>query len=492
MTRAWPLARLALIALAAVVGASWIVLAAAHADDRYLVDFVSGTWLALADYAAGGTLYPAVYDDGYLGGTRYMPLPTVLDAGAAKLVGGLLLSAKLVTYLVALALVAVALTVLHEVGCPWPLASALVAAVLVTRTGMVGTLGLRNDGLAVALQLGAVALVLRRGDTVSTAAAGVVAALAIFAKVSAVWAAAAIAIWLLWGARARLRAFGAAFAVTLAVLAGVFEVLSSGRFLSQLARFTFAGTGSVASLVDGAQALLTQLATQADAVWLLVPLAVVAMLLSLRARTLTLLQIALLVEVVVLTVVMSSRGTDHNHLLDLCFLTVLVVGELAGRSAAEPERAFVVLVVAVAVAWGVVSSYQRVMGPEANGALRELAGRGGGTANLDPNPLEGFVRPPDRLLSEDPTIPLALDQRPVLLDSFIARITLADHEPWAEAVARRVSAKEFDKIILVAGLAPGTPLYPRQFLGRTVNDAVLASYRLVHVERDIYVYLPAD
>ena len=480
--------QLALPALAAVVASSWAVLAVAHAEDRYRVDFVSGTWLALAEYATRGTLFPPAYDDGYLGGTRYMPLPVLLDAGVAKLGGGLLASAKLVTYLVAVALVAVALVVLRRVACPPALAVGLVAAALVTQTGLVGTLGLRNDGLAVVLQLGAVALALGRPTPAYAAASGVVAALGIFAKVSAVWAGVAIAVWLLWRARDRLAPFLVAYAASLAVVGVFFELVTRGRFLEQLAAFTFAGGGSPTSVVDGAQAVLTNFNTQAESVWLLFPLAIVAIVMSLRARAPTLLQLALLADLAVLTVVMGSPGTDHNHLLDLCFLTVLVVGELAGGVAAGLQL-FVVLLAAATVAWGVTSSYQRVMGPETVGALRQLGGRATST-DLEPNPLEGFVRPADRILSEDPTIPLEVGQRPLLLDSFIARITLEDHPEWAAALAERVAAKEFDQIVLVAGLASGTGLYERQFLGRTVNDAVSRSYRLAHVEGDVYVYLP--
>ncbi len=46
-------------------------------------------------------------------------------------------------------------------------------------------------------------------------------------------------------------------------------------------------------------------------------------------------------------------------------------------------------------------------------------------------------------------------------------------------------------VVLVAALAPGTGLYDKQFLGRTVNDALRANYRIGYVERDLYVYVPA-
>jgi hypothetical protein len=486
----WRLAvRLGSILILALVGASYVALAAAHVDDRYRVDFVSGTWLALSDYTSRGTLFPPAYEDGYYGGTRYMPLPVLLDAAGFELTGDLLVGAKLATYAVAAALLAIAFAVLRLVRCPPLLALALLAALLVTPTGLVGTLGLRNDGLAVVLQLGAVAVVLRRQTNGSVALAGALAATAIFAKVSAVWAAAAIAIWIVANRRAVLGPFVAAFAGALASLTVLFELLSEGRFLSQLASYTFVGSRGPASvLTDGVQAVLTNFIASADAVWLLFPIAAVAVAWKVRSRAPTLFQLALAVDVVVLCVVMSSRGTDHNHLLDLCVLTVLAVGELAGERL-DAENRVVRVLAAVAVVWGLATSYQRTMGPETKGALR---GASETSLGLEPNPLAGLVDEGDTLLSEDPTIPLLLGQRPILLDSFIARATLGDDPELARRLARRVAAREFDAIILVAGLAPGTGLFDRQFLGRTVNDAVLGSYRLGYVERDIYVYVPGD
>jgi hypothetical protein len=109
---------------------------------------------------------------------------------------------------------------------------------------------------------------------------------------------------------------------------------------------------------------------------------------------------------------------------------------------------------------------------------------------LDPYPLAGLVLRSDRILSEDPTIPVLLGQRPVLVDPFTARLALAEHPEWARALAQRISAKEFDKIILVNGLAPGSSAYPDQFLGRTVNDAVVANYRTIYAEVNLYVNVP--
>lgn len=484
--------RLGLGLAAATVASSWVILAAVHANDRYRVDFVSGTWLALADYASRGTLYPPLYADGYYGGTRYMPLPILLDAGASNLTGELLTSAKLITYIVALVLCGLAFAVLRQVNCSGLLALALLAAVLVTPTGMVGTLGIRNDSVAVAVQLAAVLVALWRQTTRFIVLAGFLAALAIFGKVSAIWAAAAIGLWLLAHRRSLLGPFLAAFGASLAVLSALVEVLSGGRFLTNVTSFAFAGgRGPVSPLTEGVQAVITSFTTHAEATWLLFPIAAVAVIV--RLRNPTLLQFALLSNLTVLCVVMASRGTDHNHLLDLSVLTALVVGEFAGSRSEGGDLDVLTLLVAVTILWGVASSYQRMMGPQTLGAVQRVV-RGTSETNvpLDVNPLGGFVSRRDRILSQDPTIPLTLGQQPVLLDAFTAKYAFRKHPEWATALAERVAAKEFDKIILVAGLSPASSLYDEQFLGPTVNRAVLANYRLAYAIPDFYVYLPID
>src|SRR6187399_2526139 len=75
----------AVAGLAALVAASWLVLVVAHLDDGYGMDHASGTWIALARYANDGTLYPPLYDGESFGGTRFMPVPILLQAGAAHL-----------------------------------------------------------------------------------------------------------------------------------------------------------------------------------------------------------------------------------------------------------------------------------------------------------------------------------------------------------------------------------------------------------------------
>ena len=92
----WLSAALVLVS-AGVLGAC-VLLAAAHVDDRYKLDHVSGARIALAQYVNEGTLYPELDDGRFYGGTRFMPLPVLLHAAVAKLTGEYLVSGKLLGY----------------------------------------------------------------------------------------------------------------------------------------------------------------------------------------------------------------------------------------------------------------------------------------------------------------------------------------------------------------------------------------------------------
>ena len=62
--RGWLLscARVVSAVVGVVVLGAWAVLAVGHASDLFRINWVSGVWLALAQAAGDGTLYPPVFD----------------------------------------------------------------------------------------------------------------------------------------------------------------------------------------------------------------------------------------------------------------------------------------------------------------------------------------------------------------------------------------------------------------------------------------------
>ncbi len=118
--------------MSAVTFLSAFLIAAAHVSDRYNVNHVSGTWLALASDARHGTIYRPLFDHGVFGGTWYMPLQFVLQGGVSYVTGEYIVSGKLLAYAIGLALLGVVYLLLRRLGCSRLVSAALVSAILLT------------------------------------------------------------------------------------------------------------------------------------------------------------------------------------------------------------------------------------------------------------------------------------------------------------------------------------------------------------------------
>ena len=237
--------------MAAITFLSAGLIALAHIDDRYNVNHVSGTWMALAADVRHGTLYRPLFDDGVFGGTWYTPLQFVLQAGASFLTGEWIVSGKLLAYATAAALLALVYVLLRRLGCSRVVAAALVSAILLSQAGIFAATSIRGDTLPLLLQLAAVALVARSVSTRSLVAAGVLCALAITAKLAAVWAPVTIIVWLILRARRGLRPFLLSFAGSLIVLLGAFELWSGGRMSETLLAVGGSGNSEASSPLAG-------------------------------------------------------------------------------------------------------------------------------------------------------------------------------------------------------------------------------------------------
>ena len=93
---------------------------------------------------------------------------------------------------------------LRKLRCPLPVALILPALVLTTKTGLAATMDMRADALPLLLQVLAVWIVASTARPRSHRGGGCLAALALMAKLSAIWAPIAIVIWLVRRDRKRL------------------------------------------------------------------------------------------------------------------------------------------------------------------------------------------------------------------------------------------------------------------------------------------------
>ncbi len=485
------LLRWGLLAMSAVTFLSAILIAAAHISDRYNVNHVSGTWLALASDARAGTIYRPLFENGVFGGTWYMPLQFVLQAGASAVTGEYIVSGKLLAYATAIALLAVTYVLLRRVGCSRLMAAALVSTVLLTPAGLFAATAIRGDSLPLLLQLAAVGLVANSTSRRAILVAGALCALAIMAKLAAVWAPVAIVIWLFVRERRRLVDFVGVFAGSLVALLAVFELASDGRMSDTLLAVGGAGN-SGSSPVASVSRIFDLLVRDAGPIWLLLPFALMAIALAAGERRLSLYQLALLAQLPLLVIVFSDPGSDFNHLVDLTVVTVLVVGELWVRSG-EHGRELTALGAAIAIALllGAADAYRQSLKSEVADAAKTLAGR---QADAYPtNPLKGYVKKSDRILSEDPMVPLLLGQRPLLLDAVSLRRVGLDHPEWIESLRSRIAAKKFNEVVLVHPIEDSSWYGERNF-GPVIRDEIRRDYRLVakvsNRPLDYWVYAP--
>ena len=423
-----------------------------------------------------------------------MPVPILVDAMAAKLVGDYLVSGKLLSYSYFVALLAVLLTLLKKLRCPWSLAMGLCAGLVVAETGLAASMNTHSEGLPVVLQIAAVGLILHRRERVATVGSAALASLAFVTKLTAVWAPTAIFLWLLRENQQRLRQFLAAYIVFMAAFVGTFAAMSGGRLFQifDLSLAGITGRGGVPGIglfIRAPYRFFLEAIPAALAGWALVPLVVGAAWWAFRERKMSIWVLSLGSYLAVLMVVFADWGTGWNQLLDLVVLCILVVGEWSGCVAKSPRlQPLLIGLLAVTVLWTNITGVAFLLGPEVQKS-RDPAF----LSTVTPQPLAGRASASTRLLSQDPYVPISVDQRPVVLDPWML-ITVGQRDPSAvHQLVRRILNQEFDLVVLNTPLEDPSQAwrFKQSVFGESVADALSAKYVRSQRLSSYYVYTPA-
>jgi hypothetical protein len=483
------LADLLLAAAGGIVVVSTVVVAAAHVGDRWGTDQTSGSWMALAKFANERVLYPPLFAHGRFGGTRYMPLQIVLNAAGARVTGEYLVSSKILSYAGAVLLFGLMFFVVRRSSRSWPLALALVGGILVTNVGSHAVYSFRGDAVPAALQLGAVTVALG-GTTTVVVVAGVLCAVALMSKLSAVWAVAAITVWL--GVRRRRRllpAFLGAFAFSTAVLLGLFLAASEGRLLQNVYDLGGAGLpGPKGFFLGTLDDRFTFFGSWAGVMFLLAPLAIATVALSVHRRSLTIYQLGLGAASVVLLLILADVGAGGNQLLDVAVLVAVVVAELWREAGSDESLRVVRIIIAAALLWGIGGYYQTWLRGATFDAAEQLLGRAAPCCTA--RPLAGVIGSGKAVLSEDPYIPVSRGQDPVVLDAFMLVRILRNHPQWQQQLLAQIDAKDFAKVVLMEPLDPSDPWFHTYSLGAPVASALARNYQLSKSQDGYFVYTP--
>jgi len=134
----------------------------------------------------------------------------------------------------------------------------------------------------------------------------------------------------------------------------------------------------------------------------------------------------------------------------------------------------------------ITTTHLVVLVPDVYTAMAALTA--GGNANH--LPLEGPITPHDTIRSEDPYVPLALGQVPVVLDAFMLLRIGKSHPDAIQALIERIDAREFNFVILRAPIEE-TWWWATVHLGSDVVQAIDRSYDFSGAAEGYYVYTPA-
>jgi hypothetical protein len=302
------------------------------------------------------------------------------------------------------------------------------------------------------------------------------------------WGLFAIATWLAMGRQWRAAAIVAsAAALTAAVILGAVQVISHGGLAQHMLAFAFAGVRGGGTLVRGPNQLFYNLLGHASASLVLLPLAALAATLQGSWLRFSVFQIALLYVVLSLMVVFADLGTGANQLIDLVVLTVLAVGELAGRAVTTEEpraRAILLRTVALCVVWAVgVDLIRTVVFDVRDGRAPDRAARA----------VTKLVGPGDEVFAEDPSVYVALHRQPLVMDPFMLRLVDRAHPDWVDPLIAKIAARRFALVVLAVPLDdPSLDYWWTDFhYGARVAAALRSAYRADGSRGRFFLYRPA-
>jgi hypothetical protein len=326
-------------------------------------------------------------------------------------------------------------------------------------------------------------LVARTPTRSRTLLAALLSVLAVLAKFTAVVAPVTIVLWFLWrGPRRSAVLYAATYLVLLAAAFAALEVVTGGRFSSNL-RELGVPIPTIEEILKTPSGLVGSLEA-VGSILLLVPLVIARYVLGLRRADGTrasIWDIALPVALAVVLVVYTDQGAYRNHLLDLCALLAIVAAELwpALTRDVATERAGRTTFVTTVLLAAVVAL---ATGPGIDFALA-VRGRAASPPMYDPQLFAGHIQPGERILSDDAYVPLSVGAKPVVLDAFALARYAPKHPDWVAQLVDRIRSRSFDVIVLVYDVQT---VVPETYEGPHLPDAdaaIAENYRVAEVLR---------
>jgi hypothetical protein len=448
--------------------------------DRYL-EHTAGEWIALAADLKEGVFYRPLFSTLGYGGTRYFPLYFVLEAGLLKLGVPVLLSGYLLSAAAVALLMAGAFYLLRRLGVERWLAACSAGAVLAALSVQWSLLSPHADGLACALNIWGLGVIARsKPSHRGILLASVLFTLAWSAKLTTVFGVGAAFLWLvLAGFSGMALVMAAETACGCLAVLGAMIVASHGRVLGILKACSSGGMNP-AQIASGPWHMLTLAVYEDPGLLLFLFLALLALFFPKSWRNLPLL--FFVATLAATSVILSSPGTNYNHLLDVQVAAVILFTVWFADQPGSLPKELGVCALALAILLGAVPLLHKLkfedrMAP-AHRFERAIA-------------LIGNTHKP--ILAENPALPVLAGQRPYVIDSWMLRL-LQEHIPrFGEPLLEGLRHQSFGAVVLSMRdprSEEGQEWYERVDFGAGFLQTLNQSYRLASVVNEQFVYLP--
>ena len=424
-----------ILAAAAVAAITALRVSTCWRTDAYL-DHVAGVWFALADDLRHGVFYRPVYGPLGYGGTRYAPIVFVLLAGLMNVARDPRMAGYTLSFLSAVLLLGGVYALMRSLSVDRLLSACCTILVLAPQTGQQILFTVRGDALPAALVVSSLVICSVLPDRwMAIVAAALLDTLAFAAKLTSLYAAGVVFLFLLFSGRRRR-----AIQFLILIVIGVFSACALVYFASdgrvfEVIRMSAAGGGNwtdfVRAPVNMAYFMSVDLATLPFFV-----LAVGALFAWPRNVFRELAPLFFLTAVGATLVIYGSPGTDINHLLDVQVAAVILTAVWISRSEKGPAL-FAIQALAMAgllslsPAW--LAFRRRDVVPERQRVEFTLH-------MLGPHP--GII------LSENPLFPILAHQEPYVLDPFAIRAISEGNPSFADPLRRMLEERKFSVVLL--------------------------------------------
>jgi Dolichyl-phosphate-mannose-protein mannosyltransferase len=442
----------------------------------------SGVWTAQAvDVFDDGTFYrPLISNLGY-GGTRYAPLHPALQAGLMRLGMPPIFSGYLISLVATLAIIAALYTLMRRLGISTFYAAAAASFVLAGNCFREGIAQIHGDPLSLALDLwGLVAVTLlaehsQRTKFLAIALAAIFFVLSLATKITSIFGIVTSLIWLTArGQRRQAVLLGLFWIIGVGIFALVTQIASDGRAFA-IFRGTASGGGGIGSLLRGPRIFFTVM-LRGDHITLGFWILALFTLFLFDATRKGLPLILFLATTFGTITIFGSPGTDINHLMSLQAASILVIGSSFAQF--RPERFALAAAIVVLVTLAILSCWKQILAIAHDQERRDIE-------SVLHDIRQSTVTGP--IYANNPLIPILANQRPYLLDTFMAHL-IRQQDP-------RNGTKLWDDLDHAKFSACIVHYHPAEWGQDWVKDdaiirAHLHRYRLKSVYGAEEVYLP--